>query len=113
MRGAYLGPSFSNDAIANALDDLKAVYTKLDDDTLLPLLQRDQRGQVIGWFSDAMEFGPRALGARSILADPRSPRMQTTLNLKVKQRESFRPFAPAVLKSARQTGSSLRARAHT
>ena len=53
---------------------------------------------MIGWFSDAMEFGPRALGARSILADPRSHDMQTTLNLKVKQRESFRPFAPAVLK---------------
>lgn len=99
MRGAYLGPSFSNDAIANAMDDLKAVYTKLDDDTLLPLVAKEiSEGQVIGWFSDAMEFGPRALGARSILADPRSPRMQTTLNLKVKQRESFRPFAPAVLK---------------
>ena len=99
MRGAYLGPSFSNDAIATALDDLEAVYTKLDDDTLLPLVAKEiSEGQVIGWFSDAMEFGPRALGARSILADPRSPHMQTTLNLKVKQRESFRPFAPAVLK---------------
>ena len=99
MRGAYLGPSFSNDAIATALDDLKAVYTKHDDDTLLPLVAKEiSEGQVIGWFSDAMEFGPRALGARSILADPRSPHMQTTLNLKVKQRESFRPFAPAVLK---------------
>ncbi len=99
MRGAYLGPSFSNDAIATALDDLEAVYTKHDDDTLLPLAAKEiSEGQVIGWFSDAMEFGPRALGARSILADPRSPHMQTTLNLKVKQRESFRPFAPAVLK---------------
>ena len=99
MRGAYLGPSFSNDAIATALDDLEAVYTKHDDDTLLPLVAKEiSEGQVIGWFSGAMEFGPRALGARSILADPRSPHMQTTLNLKVKQRESFRPFAPAVLK---------------
>ena len=99
MRGAYLGHSFSNDASANALDDLKAVYTKHDDDTLLPLVAKEiSEGQVIGWFSDAMEFGPRALGTRSILADPRSPHMQTTLNLKVKQRESFRPFAPAVLK---------------
>ena len=99
MRGAYLGPSFSNDAIATALDGLKAVYSKYDDDTLLPLVAREiSEGQVIGWFSDAMEFGPRALGARSILADPRSTHMQTTLNLKVKQRESFRPFAPAVLK---------------
>jgi carbamoyltransferase len=99
MRGAYLGPRFSNDAIATALDDLKAVYTQHDDDTLLPLVAKEiSEGQVIGWFSDAMEFGPRALGARSILADPRSPHMQTTLNLKVKQRESFRPFAPAVLK---------------
>ena len=99
MRGAYLGPSFSNDAIATALDDLEAVYTKHDDDALLPLAAKEiSEGQVIGWFSDAMEFGPRALGARSILADPRSPHMQTTLNLKVKQRESFRPFAPAVLK---------------
>ena len=99
MRGAYLGPSFSNDAIATALDELEAVYTKHDDDTLLPLVAKEiSEGQVIGWFSDAMEFGPRALGARSILADPRSPHMQTTLNLKVKQRESFRPFAPAVLK---------------
>ena len=99
MRGAYLGPSFSNDAIATALDGLKAVYSKHDDDTLLPLVAKEiSEGQVIGWFSDAMEFGPRALGARSILADPRSPHMQTTLNLKVKQRESFRPFAPAVLK---------------
>ena len=58
MRGAYLGPSFSNDAIATALDDLKAVYTKHDDDTLLPLVAKEiSEGQVIGWFSDAMEFG--------------------------------------------------------
>ena len=85
--------------LLTALDDLEAVYTKHDDDTLLPLVAKEiSEGQVIGWFSDAMEFGPRALGARSILADPRSPHMQTTLNLKVKQRESFRPFAPAVLK---------------
>ncbi|MDX1606567.1 MAG: carbamoyltransferase C-terminal domain-containing protein, partial [Candidatus Competibacterales bacterium] len=98
MQGGYLGPCFDGGAIRSELDALGARYTALGDDELADQvagLLAD--GQVIGWFQGRMEFGPRALGARSILADPRAPSMQTQLNLKIKFRESFRPFAPAVL----------------
>ena len=98
MQGAYLGPSFSSDEIAAALDKLGAKYYKHHDEDLFSLLAEllDQ-GKVLGWFQGRMEFGPRALGARSILGDPRNTDMQSVMNLKIKYRESFRPFAPAVL----------------
>jgi carbamoyltransferase len=97
MRGSYLGKRFSNQEIISYLDSVDAKYTQLDDDRLMPELARllDQE-QVIGWFNGRMEFGPRALGGRSIIGDPRSGKMQSVMNLKIKYRESFRPFAPAV-----------------
>ena len=98
MNGAFLGPSYTNVQIKSELDKCGAIYLKLPDDDLLDkvvvLLKNDN---AIGWMQGRMEFGPRALGARSIIADPRSPQMQKQLNLKVKYRESFRPFAPSVL----------------
>ena len=98
MRGALLGPSFSDGEIAAALDGLGAVHEHLDDETLVSrVAELLAQENVIGWFQGRMEFGPRALGARSILGDPRSPRMQAVMNLKIKYRESFRPFAPVVL----------------
>jgi carbamoyltransferase len=98
MRGAYLGPRFSNDDVREALDVLGARYERLDDDALFARVAALlDEGNVVGWFSGRMEFGPRALGARSILGDPRNPAMQSTMNLKIKFRESFRPFAPAIL----------------
>ena len=99
MRGAYLGPSFQPAEIKAALDDRGIVYRELDHDDIprvaVDLLREEA---VIGWFQGRMEFGPRALGARSILGDARSPRMQRTMNLKIKYRESFRPFAPSVMR---------------
>jgi carbamoyltransferase len=97
MRGAYLGPSFTGAEIDAALAEFGAVSEVLDDSVLLPrVVERLERGSVVGWFSGRMEFGPRALGARSILGDPRNVTMQKTMNLAVKFRESFRPFAPSV-----------------
>jgi carbamoyltransferase len=99
MQGAYLGPQFSDDDIQKFLDQAGAVYHKLDRQCLLETTARllaDEK--VVGWFNGRMEFGPRALGSRSILADPRSPRMQAQVNLKIKFREGFRPFAPSVLR---------------
>lgn len=98
MKGAYLGPQYYNRDIKNYLDSIHAKYLQLDDEILLPQLADllDKR-QVIGWFQGRMEFGPRALGGRSILGDPRNQTMQSTMNLKIKYRESFRPFAPAVM----------------
>ena len=100
MRGAYLGPSFDDDAIQARLESAGAAFTRLDSVGSTIELAADALadGQAIGWFQGRMEFGPRALGARSILADPRSAAMQKTLNLKVKYREGFRPFAPSVLR---------------
>jgi carbamoyltransferase len=98
MRGSYLGPSFSDEQLADVLDELGAVYHRLDRDSLIDAAARllaDQK--IVGWFNGRMEFGPRALGARSILGDPRSPAMQAVMNTKIKFRESFRPFAPSVL----------------
>jgi len=97
MKGAYLGPAFSDGEIEATLKRQKAVYQRLDDELLFDEVARAlTNGRVVGWFQGRMEFGPRALGNRSILGDPRSPSMQRVLNLKIKYRESFRPFAPAV-----------------
>jgi carbamoyltransferase len=99
MKGAYLGPAFSSDDIAAFLDGAGAVYSRLDRRALIQqVAQWLAEEKVIGWFQGRMEFGPRALGARSILGDPRSPRMQSVMNLKIKFREGFRPFAPSVLR---------------
>jgi len=97
--GSLLGPEFSAGELRQFLDTQSIPYTKLAE-TELPDRVADliADGKVIGWFQSRMEFGPRALGARSILGDPRSPSMQETMNLKIKFRESFRPFAPAVLR---------------
>ena len=97
MQGSYLGPNFSNEEIKTYLDGIQAVYKELDDQQLMPeLAQLINQGNVVGWFNGRMEFGPRALGGRSIIGDPRNTDMQTQMNLKIKYRESFRPFAPAV-----------------
>lgn len=98
MRGTYLGPRFSNQEICDYLQKIKAPYHSLADEPLMEELARLlDEGKVIGWFNGAMEFGPRALGGRSIIGDPRNQQMQSTMNLKIKYRESFRPFAPSVL----------------
>jgi len=97
MRGSYLGPGFSQPEIERRLKAAGAHYRVPDEAALLAATADALAdGKAVGWFQGRMEFGPRALGARSILADARSPRMQSILNLKVKRRESFRPFAPAV-----------------
>jgi len=98
MAGSYLGPSFSDERICADLDSLGATYLRLDDVELMPKLAEVLEDEnVVGWFQGRMEFGPRALGGRSIIGDPRSPKMQSVMNLKIKYRESFRPFAPSVL----------------
>ena len=98
MKGSYLGPRYSSDEAGTALDKLNAVYERLDDTELFERLARMlAQENVVGWFQGHMEFGPRALGGRSIIGDPRSTKMQSVMNLKIKYRESFRPFAPAVL----------------
>jgi carbamoyltransferase len=97
MQGSYLGPRYSDAEIQTYLDSVGAKYQRLDDKELLPKLAQIMANEnVIGWFQGRMEFGPRALGGRSIIGDPRSPKMQSVMNLKIKYRESFRPFAPAV-----------------
>ncbi|MGH7571236.1 MAG: carbamoyltransferase family protein [Gemmatimonadota bacterium] len=99
MRGAYLGPEFSAEEIRGYLDTQGARFERLEREELIERtagLLAD--GRIVGWFAGRMEFGPRALGARSILGDPRDPRMQSAMNLKIKFRESFRPFAPSVLR---------------
>jgi carbamoyltransferase len=98
MLGAYLGPAFGQNDIDRRLTDVGARFDSVDQATMLARTARDLAdGRAVGWFQGRMEFGPRALGARSILGDARSPSMQKTLNLRVKHRESFRPFAPSVL----------------
>jgi len=98
MYGGYLGPRFSSQEVRTDLDRLGANYEELADDKLYSqLAQILSEDHVVGWFQGPMEFGPRALGARSIIGDARSPKMQSVMNLKIKYRESFRPFAPAVL----------------
>ncbi len=100
QKGSLLGPSFPDDEIGLFLDSMGASYERFDDEA--PLLERVAglmaAEKVIGWFQGRMEFGPRALGCRSIIGDPRSPRMQQKMNVKIKFRESFRPFAPCVLR---------------
>lgn len=99
MQGAYLGPRFGRERVREELSAAGAVFHELEyDDITKKAAQALAEGKAIGWFQDRMEFGPRSLGARSILGDPRSETMQKTLNLKVKYRESFRPFAPSVLR---------------
>ncbi len=99
MRGAYLGPSYAQSDIEARLTAAGAVFTVVDDAQLIEKTAAAlAAGQAVGWHQGRMEFGPRALGNRSILGDPRSPTMQKALNLKVKYRESFRPFAPSVLR---------------
>jgi carbamoyltransferase len=99
MKGAYLGPSFPPEDVRAMLDEHGAAYERLPRDELIDKTARALADEkVVGWFNGRMEFGPRALGSRSILGDPRSPRMQSKMNLKIKFRESFRPFAPSVLR---------------
>ena len=101
MHGSFLGPEYSQREIETRLNALGARFRVLSDDELISVaVDALERNDVLGWFQGRMEFGPRALGARSILADPRDPEMQSELNLKVKFRESFRPFAPAVLRES-------------
>tara|TARA_B100001989_G_scaffold203159_1_gene151611 strand:- start:1030 stop:2883 length:1854 start_codon:yes stop_codon:yes gene_type:complete len=98
MKGTYLGPEFSNNYITNYLDQIKAPFHTYSDPELFERLAEElEKGYVIGWFNGPMEFGPRALGGRSIIGDPRNQKMQTVMNLKIKYRESFRPFAPSIL----------------
>ncbi|WP_373537112.1 carbamoyltransferase [Microcoleus sp.] len=98
MRGSYLGPRFTDAEILEYLDAVKASYHRLDDAELMPQLAEIlAQGNVVGWFQGRMEFGPRALGGRSIIGDPRNAKMQSVMNLKIKYRESFRPFAPSIL----------------
>lgn len=98
MKGSYLGPKLESDEIEEYFASKKAKFKKLDDDQLMEQLAGIlDDGNVVGWFQGRMEFGPRALGGRSIIGDPRNQKMQTTMNLKIKYRESFRPFAPSVL----------------
>jgi len=99
MQGSFLGPAYTNDEIEQFLHTKEAPYEKLSDEVLFDRVAQElAEGKVIGWFQGRMEFGPRALGARSILGDARSPKMQSVMNLKIKFRESFRPFAPSVLR---------------
>ena len=98
MQGSYLGPEYSQDEIEIKLKEAGAKFDVMKEDELIDKTAEDlSKGKAVGWFQGRMEFGPRALGARSILGDPRSESMQKDLNLKVKYRESFRPFAPSVL----------------
>ncbi len=99
MKGAYLGPGFGQAAIDEALREAGAVFRTLTEDEMIEATGKAlAEGKAVGWFQGRMEFGPPALGGRSILGDARSPTMQRTLNLKVKYRESYRPFAPSILR---------------
>jgi carbamoyltransferase len=98
MKGSFLGPEFSDEEIETELNISGAVYKKLPDNDLIEVIASSlSKEKAVGLMNGRMEFGPRALGCRSIIADPRSPLMQKQLNLKVKYRESFRPFAPSIL----------------
>ena len=98
MKGSFLGCEYNNEEIREYLSKINASYSKLEDEILFTEIAKYlDEGKVIGWFNGAMEFGPRALGGRSIIGDPRNNNMQSLMNLKIKYRESFRPFAPSVL----------------
>ena len=104
--GSYLGPSFSKNSVKNELESLGANYRIIEKKKMIKSVAKMiSRGKAIGWFQGKMEFGPRALGSRSILADPRNKMMQKQLNLKIKFRESFRPFAPSILEEQTKNGS--------
>ena len=99
MKGSYLGPSYSNEEVEQFLKKQDAPYVRLNGDDLFKRVAEELAAEkVVGWFQGRMEFGPRSLGGRSILGDARSPKMQSVMNLKIKYRESFRPFAPSVLR---------------
>ncbi|TKB91212.1 MAG: hypothetical protein E8D40_09705 [Nitrospira sp.] len=99
MKGSYLGPAFSNDEVELRLKQLGAAYVRLGEKDLFTQVAEElAAGKVVGWFQGRMEFGPRSLGGRSILGDARNTKMQSVMNLKIKYRESFRPFAPSVLR---------------
>ncbi len=98
MKGCLLGPKFSNAEIIDFLNSINANFNTYEDNELYEkIAEHIKEGKVIGWFNGPMEFGPRALGARSIIGDARNKKMQSVMNLKIKYRESFRPFAPSVL----------------
>jgi carbamoyltransferase len=98
MKGSFLGPSYTNEEIERFLCGISAPYQRFEEKDLLEHVADElATGKVVGWLHGRMEFGPRALGARSILGDARNPKMQSVMNLKIKFRESFRPFAPSVL----------------
>jgi len=100
QRGSLLGTRYSSKAVSQLLEDEGARFEQLPDEGLIKKTALAlSRGSTVGWFQEAMEFGPRALGSRSILADPRRPEMQDQINSQIKFRESFRPFAPAVLEN--------------
>ena len=97
MNGAYLGPQYSNESIKEYLDEKGFIYSKLEDRELPEkIADLISEQNVVGWFQGRMEFGPRALGSRTIIGDARSPKTQKVINLKIKYRESFRPFAPSI-----------------
>ena len=99
MRGSFLGPEFKDNDVEAELIACGAVFNKLSESEMIDEVSSALADEkAVGWMQGRMEFGPRALGGRSIIADPRSPAMQKQLNLKVKYRESFRPFAPSVLR---------------
>ena len=99
MQGSFLGPGYANEEIEQFLRNKEAPYERLSDDVLFDRVAEElANGNIVGWFQGRMEFGPRALGGRSILGDARDPKMQSVMNLKIKFRESFRPFAPSVLR---------------
>jgi carbamoyltransferase len=99
MKGSYLGPEYTPAEIETYLKSVGAKYERLDEPQQLECVASHlANGKIVGWFDGRMEFGPRALGARSILGDPRSPKMQADMNIKIKFREGFRPFAPSVLR---------------
>ena len=99
MNGSYLGPKFEEKVIEKSLTELGAKFIKFESENLTEKIAHElNNGKIVGWFQGRMEFGPRALGCRSIIADPRSEKMQKDLNLKIKFRESFRPFAPSILR---------------
>jgi carbamoyltransferase len=99
MKGSYLGPAFTNQDVEVSLKGLGAVYTRLEEGELYGRVADElAAGKVVGWLQGRMEFGPRSLGGRSILGDARNTTMQSVMNLKIKYRESFRPFAPSVLR---------------
>ena len=99
IEGGYLGPAYSQEEIVTALEAAKARYTQIEDEAelLAETVTALEADHAVGWLQGRMEFGPRALGARSIMGDPRNPQMQAQLNIKIKYRESFRPFVPSLL----------------